>query len=92
MFLATGALTQMRIHKRIQALGRMKCFPCQFSNTFKSTQISTSALMSGSSFDQGVGMWNSEQAVTGFECTTACLLSSTDFFVKSASRPWFGIT
>lgn len=29
--------------------------------------------------------------VTGFECTAAGLLSSTDFFVKSVSWPWFGI-
>lgn len=55
-FLATRVLIPMKIHKRIGALRKMKCFPCQFSNTIKSAQFNTSALMSVSFFDQGMGI------------------------------------
>lgn len=60
MFWAMRMLAQIRIHKWIQALGRLKSSPWHFSNTFKSAQVSTSALMSASSFEEGMGMWNSK--------------------------------
>lgn len=72
--------------------GEVEKLLCHFSSTFKPTQLSSSVWMSGCCFDEGMGMWNSKQGMTGFACATACLLSSTDFFVKSVSWPWFGIT